>query len=81
MSLVIASVIASFACRCGGEEEDLYIGELPSKEAGLLASIPKLADLLGRCPERRCFVYGGLGRGIIREVRTGTRSSMIERTR
>ena len=63
MSLVIASVIASFACRCGGEEEDLYIGELPSKEAGLLASIPKLADLLGRCPETKVFRVWWVGPG------------------
>jgi len=63
MSLVIATAISNSACRCGGEEESLYIGELPSREAGLHASIPKLADLLRRCPDTKVFRVWWVGPG------------------
>ena len=64
-TLTSGTLTSTSGCRerCDNREVISEVGEFKSKEAGLKASIPKLADLVKRCPATPMFRVMWVGPG------------------
>lgn len=76
-ALITGTLASTSGCRCSEREVISEIGEFKSKEAGLKASIPKLAALVEQCPATPLFRVMWVGPGNYPNGGNGNRHALL----